>query len=642
MLGADGIIVVCSLLLAYLFRFDFSPETRYLLQIPYLLAYALPIKLGAFFLFGLYRGMWRYTDVRDFWTLFQACFTSSLILVVLVLYLHRFQGFPRSVFFIDGLLTFVACGGLRVCIRTLYRRKDNLKVGSILTPGFFSGRRAPAKTDVLIIGAGDAGEKILREIIENPELSFNVVGFLDDDLGKIGRSVHGVPVLGTIDDLEAQVHRFRVGLIFIAVPSASGQQMRRIVDACEGTGVSFKTLPGIGEIMDGRVSVTDLREVSFEDLLGREEVRLDSRSIKAYIQGKTVLVTGAGGSIGSELCRQLLPFQPSNLVLLDASEFNLHRITTELEFHFGLSNYTDVLGQVQDRALLEHVFSLYKPQIVFHAAAYKHVPMLEDSPWQAVFNNILGSQVLMQAAVEHAVDRFVVVSTDKAVRPTNVMGASKRVTELLMHRFGNGGPTRFMAVRFGNVVGSSGSVIPLFKEQIARGGPVTVTHPEIKRYFMTIPEAALLILQAGALGNGGEVFVLDMGTQLYIADMARDLIRLMGKRPDDDIEIAYTGLRPGEKLFEELMSEQEDVRPTAHEKILVLDGSSSPVSEHHGFGMTLDEQLQELYGLTENLDEAGIKAQLQIIVPEYTVYDRYREAAGEIAHRKEYGTSGKT
>jgi len=621
MLGADGAIFIVSLVLAYLLRFDFAPEARFWLQIPFLLTLSIPIKLVMFFCFGLYRGMWRYTDIRDFWRLFQACLVSSLLLMTAVLFLTRFEGYPRSVFVMDLILTFVLCGGLRVFIRTIYRQRDNLKVKGLLSRQALTGSMRRPLSDVLIIGAGDAGEKILREVIENPELTYNVLGFLDDDPGKIGRSVHGVPVLGGVADLQKIVKRSNISQVFIAIPTASGSQMRRIVDACEEAGLSFKTLPGIGEIMEGRVSVSDLREVSFEDLLGREEIRLDSQSIEDYIRSKTILVTGAGGSIGSELCRQIDRFRPERLILMDASEYNLHRICSEFELSRGASKYVPLLGRVQDKGLMKHVFESYTPKIVFHAAAYKHVPILEESPWQAVQNNILGSHILMETATEHGTERFVVVSTDKAVRPSSVMGASKRVTELLMRRFGHESATQFMAVRFGNVVGSSGSVIPLFKEQIASGGPVTVTHPEVKRYFMTIPEAAQLILQAGALGCGGEVFVLDMGTQINIAEMARDLIRLMGKRPGEDVEIEFTGLRPGEKLSEELLSGQEDVAQTAHEKILVVNGPNpnSNAPDAQG-GEILDYQLRELYRLSGRLDGEGVKAKLREIVPEYTIF----------------------
>ena len=615
MLTADLTLFALSLVLAYLLRFDFQPNLHYWAQVPYLLALALPVKLVTFYFFRLYQGMWRYTDLFDFWKLFQAVLISSLILVALILFRHRFVGFPRSVFFIDAVLTFCFCGGLRVLIRTSYRSRENLHVTFFL-PWRHLKKKVSAQTRVLIIGAGDAGEKILREVIENPELNYSIVGFLDDDPNKQGRTVHGIPVLGSIKQIETTVKRLAVETIFIAVPSASGRQMKTIVDSCEQARVAFKTLPGLGEIMDGSVSINTLRDVNYEDLLGREPVRLNTESIREYIRDKTVLVSGAGGSIGSELCRQIVAFRPERLILLDASELNLFAILTELDQLDVQAACPAVLGQIQDRALMERVFREHRPSVVFHAAAYKHVPMLEHNPCQAVTNNILGSLTLMQTALDFSVERFVVVSTDKAVRPTNVMGASKRITEKLMYCL-NSGPTTFMAVRFGNVVGSSGSVIPVFKQQIARGGPVRVTHPDITRYFMTISEACQLILQAGALGLGGEIFILDMGTSIRIADMARDLIRLMGKEPDEDVEIIYTGLRPGEKLFEELHSDEEELITTRHEKIMAVKPQHRPSIDNAADRNRLLGQLQELFACCNGQQHQEIKARLRAILPEY-------------------------
>jgi len=420
-----------------------------------------------------------------------------------------------------------------------------------------------------------------------------------------------------VDDLPRVTALGRVEEIFIATPSATGPQMRRIVEACRATGIPFKTLPALGALMEGKVTVRQLREINYQDLLRRPPVVLDHEGIGDYLTGKTVLVTGAGGSIGSELCRQLVRFRPSRLILLDAGEANLYQIQMELHHEWNFRDYDCVLGRVQDRRLMERVFSRHRPQVVFHAAAYKHVPMLEHNPWQAVENNILGSQVAMQLADAYGAERFVLVSTDKAVRPTNVMGASKRVAELILQSYKES-RTRFMAVRFGNVLGSSGSVIPLFLRQIERGGPVTVTHPEVTRYFMTIPEAARLILQAGALGEGGEIFVLEMGTPVKIAQMAEDLIRLCGKRPGTDIEIVFTGLREGEKLYEELITQDEGITRTAHEKILVLrpngHGKHSSLSNP---ASRLEEQLQALYLQAKRLDGSAIRQTLQEIVPEF-------------------------
>jgi FlaA1/EpsC-like NDP-sugar epimerase len=377
-------------------------------------------------------------------------------------------------------------------------------------------------------------------------------------------------------------------------------------------------LPGIGELIDGRVSVKILRDISYEDLLSRQPVHLDIPGIRNYIDGKTVLITGCGGSIGSELCRQVMKYQPRSIILVDASEENLFNIQMELQNIRYCRNCVAILGQVQNKQLMEDVFKKYKPQVVFHAAAYKHVPMLEKNPWEAVFNNIVGSSIVMDMSVKYHVERFVLVSTDKAVRPTNVMGASKRIAELIMQTYqGNG--THLMAVRFGNVVGSSGSVMPIFRRQIEQGGPVTVTHPEVNRYFMTIPEASQMILQAGAMGKGGEVFILGMGTPVKIADMARDLIRLSGKEPDVDIKIIYTGLREGEKLYEELITVGEDILPTVHERVMVLR-SNNHSNEANILEMRkkLEKQIDELMQDALRHNATVIKNKLKEIVPEYT------------------------
>ena len=467
--------------------------------------------------------------------------------------------------------------------------------------------------------AGDAGEKILREILDNYQLHYQLAGFVDDDSRKQGRSIHGVPILSSVEKLPMIVENEKIEEVLIAIPSASGEQMRRIVDICKLCGVFYKTLPGIGEIIDGHVSVKVLRDVKYDDLLGRPPVFLDIGSIRNYLDGRTVLVTGCGGSIGSELCRQVIKYQPHSLILVDASEANLFHIQMELQHELYYQKYTTILGHVQDRQLMTSVFQKFRPQVVFHAAAYKHVPMLERNPWEAVTNNIAGSQVVMELAVEYGVKRFVLVSTDKAVKPANVMGASKRVAELLLQSFqGNG--TKFMAVRFGNVVGSSGSVIPLFRRQIEQGGPVTVTHPDVNRYFMTIPEAAQMIIQAGAMGEGGEVFILRMGTPVKILDMARDLIRLSGKEPDKDIKIVFTGLREGEKLYEELITVGEGIVPTKHEKIMVLrsDGFSNGLKSPAELHDWLNSELKQLYDLSLRHDSPAIKRKLQEIVPEYS------------------------
>jgi FlaA1/EpsC-like NDP-sugar epimerase len=399
--------------------------------------------------------------------------------------------------------------------------------------------------------------------------------------------------------------------ILIAVAAASAQQMHRIVAACEKTGKRFRTIPAISELIDGRVSVKTIRDVTFEDLLGREEVKLDKDEIFSYLCGKRVLITGAGGSIGSELVRQVSKFHPEDLALVEFSEYNLFRTEMECHQRFAHMKTSGFLVDIRDQESLKRIFKKFRPQVVFHAAAYKHVPLQELHPWEAVRNNVLGTRNLVQAAHEYGVERFVLVSTDKAVRPTNVMGATKRVAEQLVVCENAHSNSRFMAVRFGNVIGSSGSVIPIFQEQIARGGPVTVTHPEITRYFMTIPEAAQLILEAGAMGEGGETFILDMGKPVHIDELARDLIRLHGYEPDQDIEIQYTGLRPGEKLYEELITEGEGIVKTAHEKIMVLRGNVQDVKG-------LQDQIDTLLKITNTYNTAKIKQKLGQILPEYT------------------------
>ena len=614
MIVSDALLFAIAITAAYLFRFEFRLDQVYINQIKTILIWLVPLKIYIFFCLGLYRGMWRYTSIRDFWQLIQACLISTLLIMAVILYLYRFQGFSRAVFLVDGILTFLLAGGLRFMIRAFF---------TYLHPSIDSDPmeafQKRHKKRILIVGAGDAGEKMLREIFENRELVYDIAGFIDDNLQKQGRSIHGVPVLGVIEKLPEIVEEKRIEEILIAIPSATGEQMRHIVDLCKGCDITYKTLPGMGEIIDGRVSIKALRDVSFEDLLGRKPVNLDIAGIRNYLDGRTVLITGCGGSIGSELCRQVVKFQPRSLILVDANEANLFHIQMELQQELYYQKCTGILGCVQDRDLMKSVFQRFHPQVVFHAAAYKHVPILEKNPWEAVTNNILGSRVVMELAAEHNVERFVLVSTDKAVRPTNVMGASKRVTELLLQSF-QGNETKFVAVRFGNVVGSSGSVIPLFRRQIEHGGPVTVTHPEVNRFFMTIPEAAQMIIQAGAMGEGGEVFILKMGTPVKIADMARDLIRLSGKEPDKDIKIVFTGLREGEKLYEELITVGEGIVPTGHEKIMVLrsDGFSNGLKNPAELREWLNSELQQLQDAANCHDSQSIKRKLQEIVPEYT------------------------
>ncbi|WP_320006673.1 polysaccharide biosynthesis protein [Maridesulfovibrio sp.] len=607
MILLDLLIFIGAFYSAYLFRFDFSLPGYAETQCFELLKYTLVIKFSVFLGLGLYRGMWRYTSLRDLWHILEATFLQSLILITVVLYKFGFSGFSRGVFIIDWLLTVFMCGGMRVIIRSFYAIKDGNSIK-------LSPETCPVDgAKVLIIGAGRAGEKVVREIRSSGQLKYLPIGFLDNDKSKRGRTIHGVPVLGPLSDLQELVANKCVNEILIAVAEASGKEMREIIDACKETRLPYKILPGMDEIINGKVGIKALRDVSYQDLLGRAPVQLDTTSISEYLSGKTVLVTGCGGSIGSELVRQVVRFNPAKLILVDLSEANLYAIQMELHHELNFHEYVTVLGSIQDEQLMDETFNNYKPHTVFHAAAYKHVPMMERNPWQAVHNNICGTKNIMTAADKHGVARFVIVSTDKAVRPTNIMGASKRVTELLMRLFHNS-KTTFMAVRFGNVVGSSGSVVPLFRRQIERGGPVTVTHKDVTRYFMSISEAAQLILQAGVMADGGEIFILEMGEPIKIADMARDLIRLSGKEPDKDIEIIFTGLREGEKLYEELITEGEGIVRTEHDKIMVLKGVENDLE---AYTACFKKQLCTLKDAADRFQADEVRTLLHAAVPEF-------------------------
>ena len=633
-LGTDALLLVLAHYLAYAVRFEFHLDDQWL-RFTSLLPLILSLKLLSFYIFGLYRGMWRYTSLNDFVTIFLVSVFTSTVIISLLLLGNRFTGFSRSVFILDCFFTSGLITAHRVSIRYFYQRVAN-------GLSFIPNEKRPEKKRLLLIGAGNAAEKVLREIHENNQLPYQPIGLIDDDQKKIGLRLHGVPVLGLIDDLEEHIRRTRAQEILIATVVVDKAQMRRFVTLCQQTQLPFKVLPNMGELLNGRVSIKTIRDISYKDLLGREEVRLEQEKIGGYLTGKTVLITGAGGSIGSELCRQVLRFAPGTIILFDSSEENLYNVQMELRHEHDNIKTISVLGKVQDLRLLKSIFHQYTPSVVFHTAAYKHVPLVERNPWQAVYNNIFGTQLLMEASITYGVDRFVLVSTDKAVRPTNVMGASKRVTELLMLAYsasfwdGSFSPawkrtqkrsdstmqqeisqptshaTLFMGVRFGNVLGSSGSVIPLFKRQIERGGPVTVTHPDVTRYFMSAEEAAQLILQSGSMGEGGEIFILKMGDPIKIAQMACELIKLTGREPDTEIEIRYVGLRAGEKLFEELITEGEGIVATHHEKIMVLRGKETLTCK------ALNRQLEFLAQNARELNSKGIKEVLQEIVSEYS------------------------
>jgi len=613
-LAADAFLIACAYYFSHQIRFDFAVPQRFIDSFFKTLPFIWAIKVFIFYLFDLYRGMWRYTSISDLFNIIKASTFSTLLIILFILLNYRFVGFSRSIFLMDWCLTILFISGFRVCVRIYFEHKNNEDSDlSVFTSMLRLFRKRDRKVkNLLIIGAGNAGEKIFREIRDNARLQYRVVGFLDDNPAKIGLKIHGIPVLGAISDIQKISTKVNADEALIAIPSATGLQMRKIVDCCKAGGIRSKTIPGYGELINGRVSINSIREVAYSDLIGREIIKLDTREIGGYIKGQHILITGAGGSIGSELCRQICRFKPQKIILFERAESPLHAIELELEERFKDVRVVPVLADIQDRNQLEKTFQAHAVQIVFHAAAYKHVPMLELQPWRAIDNNVLGTKNLVEISAKHHVERFVFVSTDKAVRPANVMGASKRVSEMLVQGQNSCGlsKTRFIIVRFGNVVGSVGSVVPLFKKQIEKGGPVTVTHPEVTRFFMTIPEACQLILQAGAMGKGGEIFILDMGTPIKIDDMARDLIRLSGFEPDVDIKIEYIGLRPGEKLYEELITEGENTVPTNHEKIMVLKGIDCDLR-------LLNGKIDELARIAMEQDGDKAKMKLNEIVPEY-------------------------
>jgi len=618
-IGIDIALIFFSIYGAYLLRFEFSIPSQNLVLLYKSLPVIILVKTISFYFFDLYRGMWRYTSIADFFNIIKASTISSFLIISFILFTTRFEGFSRSIFVIDWCFTILFITGYRITIRLYYEQSNG--EGSWLNVvhnliGFVTSKESEGKR-IVVVGAGDCGEKICREILNNYKLRHNIVGFIDDDPEKIGKKIHGIPVLGSIREIKIYLQKTKADEVLIAIPSATSKEIRKIIDICKDCGATFKIIPGYGELIDGKVTVNSIREVAYCDLLGREVIRLDDKKIGGYLKGKRVLVTGAGGSIGSELCRQICRFKPESVILYERAESPLYEIELDIRHGFPGTRCIAVLADVKDMGELNKAFITHKPHVVFHAAAYKHVPMLELQPWKAIENNIHGTLNLVEVSKRHNVERFVFVSTDKAVRPTNIMGASKRVAEMLVQSQ-NGcslSNTRFMIVRFGNVIGSVGSVVPLFKKQIEKGGPVTVTHPDVTRYFMTIPEACQLILQTGAMGNGGEIFLLDMGTSIKIVDMARDLIRLSGFVPDEDIKIEYVGLRPGEKLYEELITEGEGIIPTSHEKIMILKGIDCSLN-------ILNGNIDELTKLSEDQDHIKIKQILKKIVPEYMPEDK--------------------
>jgi FlaA1/EpsC-like NDP-sugar epimerase len=602
LLIGDLILIALSVLGAFVLRFELGPLFYQYLPFAYwMIGVGLVVKPVVFHFFGLYRRLWSYASVQEL-RLITAAVTTATALVALIMLLFYSLGFLtaylRSVFVIDWLLTLILTGGVRLIFRLIAETRQSQIVS-----------QAGRTRRVLIVGAGDAGALVVRELQKNPQLNLVPVGFLDDNTTKLKQQIHGVPVVGTISDLTRVLERQHVDEVIIAIPSAPGRVVRTVADIARLKGVPFRTMPGIYELLGGSVSVSRLREVDIADLLRRQPARIKDEMIGGALTGKVVLVTGAGGSIGMELCRQIARWGPSMLVMLGHGENSIFEGFLELKETFPSLNIRPVIADVRDRMRLDCVFAELKPQVVFHAAAHKHVSLMEINVEEAVTNNILGTRNLVETALAHRVERLVMISSDKAIRPANVMGATKRIAEMIVLNAALISGLPYSVVRFGNVLGSRGSVVPIFKRQIARGGPITITHPDMKRYFMTIPEAVYLVLQAASMGAGGETYVLNMGQQVRILDLAEDLIRLSGLEPGRDIEIVFTGAKPGEKLSEDLWDEGHKFNVTDHPDIFKLD-VTEPLR-----GEQLNQSVDELIHLAREGNVSEIIELLDQLIP---------------------------
>lgn len=553
----DAVIVNLSMIIALLIRFEGRVPLVYRENFLHYAPIVTIVIMALFLLFCLYRRVWQYASISELMAVVGAVTLGNMTMATILYYLHGFQfPFPKSVLLLNTILQIVLIGGSRITWRLFRDYGLGLKKKN-------TGKR------VLVVGAGDGGILVAKELKSHYNGEVEITGFIDDDATKQKMIIQGIPVLGKREDIPDLVHKHGIEEIIIAMPSASGREKREILSICKQTGVKVKTLPGVYDLIDGRVKVSKIREVEVEDLLGREPVKVDLEEIACYIKNQVVLVTGGGGSIGSELCRQVARYGPRELLIMDSSENSVYEIDLEMRHNFPKLNIISLVKDIRDRKSMIKVFKTYRPQVIFHAAAHKHVPMMEYNPEDAIKNNVMGTYHVAQIADMFGAKKFVLISTDKAVNPTSVMGASKRLAEMVVQYLDTISETNFAAVRFGNVLGSKGSVIPLFKRQIAQGGPVTVTHPEMVRYFMTIPEAVQLVIQTGAMAKGGEIFILDMGEPVKILDLAKSLIELSGFEPGKDIEIKITGIRPGEKLYEELLTAEEGVSATTHERIYV-------------------------------------------------------------------------
>ena len=606
--AADVMILCGAFFLAYLLRFDFQIDEYHLNNALNQLPFVVLVQFAALFLVGAYSIIWRYVSLEDIKAFLKAALISGMILALVRLLLSpdrfiRWQ-VPLSVILMDAMFAFAGLLSLRVLRRFVYELSEKGK--------FTTGKRRIKPKETLVVGAGRIGATIVKEVLGRADSELIVKGFVDDDRYKKGGSVGSIKVLGTTDDLARLIDELKIEQVVIAIDESNGKEIRRILNICRAIPVKAQIVPSLNEIAHGRVSVSRLRDVQIEDLLGRDPVELDNQNLREFLTKKVVMVTGAGGSIGSELVRQIAGFEPEIIVLIERAEFALFQIERDLARNFPDTNFIPLLADIGDNARMREIFTKYKPEVIFHAAAHKHVPLMEINPVEAIKNNVFATKLIGELAGEFGTKSFVLISTDKAVNPTSVMGASKRIAEIVLQNLNNKYQTKFMAVRFGNVLGSAGSVVPIFREQILKGEPITVTDKEMTRYFMTIPEASQLVMQAGALGEGNEIFILDMGEPVKILDLAEDMIRLSGLEPYEDIDIKFTGIRKGEKLFEELEITGEDLLRTKHPKIFI-----GKIATYHS---------EEVAGIVSNFanavsesDEAKIRALFNHFLPEATI-----------------------
>ena len=609
----DLLAVFAASILALLVRFDFhimNVPSEYLDEVWRTIPYMAIVTVVIFWFLRLYSSLWSYAGALEMMYVVSACVLDAITNAALILVRNWGDMFPvpRSFYVLYGIFLFILVMGCRYSYRGLRVLRNMHRAGVY-------------RRNVLVIGAGDAGNQIIKEISNSRYVRKKVVGVIDDDRNKIGNYIHGAKVVGDRNDILAKVQELHVHEIIIAMPSANQKQIKEILDICKDTGCTLKRLPGIYQLVNGDVSVSKLKDVDVNDLLGRDPVSVDLQSIMDYVSGKVIMVTGGGGSIGSELCRQIAAHKPKQLIIVDIYENTTYDVQNELKVKFPELNLVVLIASVRNTNRMNWIFEHYKPEIIYHAAAHKHVPLMEDSPNEAIKNNVLGTWKIVQAADRYGVKKFVMISSDKAVNPTNIMGASKRICEMIIQTYNRRSKTDFVAVRFGNVLGSNGSVIPLFQKQIERGGPVTVTHPDIVRYFMTIPEAVSLVLQAGAYAKGGEIFVLDMGEPVKILDLAKNLILLSGHKPDEDIHIVFTGLRPGEKLYEELLMDEEGMQETRNKMIYI------------GRPIEFDEEklCSTLREMAEETDEDKMRELVKEIVPTYMLPEEWEKDVEALA-----------